>query len=283
MQSSTKQLAREAESNPVLKGFARGGYAANGVVHILIGVIALVIAFGGDGESDQTGALMAIAKAPFGFLVLWVLAIGLWALGLWNVLAGVLVRAPSQGGSGKTDSTTDKAKQQGSKWGQRVSHWGQAVVFIAIGLVAASVALGARADSEQSTENASRGVLSIPGGPFVLGAVGLGIGIGGVAFVVMGVMRSFEKKMTIPSNGIGPAVKGLGIVGYIAKGIALAIVGILLIVAAIRVDPDEAGGLDAAIAALIALPYGPWLAGGVGAGLIAYGVFLLFRARYAEL
>ena len=283
MHSSTKQLARKAESSPVLQGSARGGYAANGVVHILIGVIALVIAFGGDGDSDQSGALLAIADAPFGFIALWILAIGLWALGLWNLLAGVLVRAPAGASSGKSDSTTEKAKQQGSKWGQRVSHWGQAAVFVALGLVAASVALGARADSEQTTEDASRGVLSIPGSPFVLGIIGIGIGIGGVAFMVMGVMRSFEKKMTIPSDGIGPAVKSLGIVGYLAKGIALAVVGVLLIVAAIQVDPDEAGGLDAAIAALIALPYGPWLAAGVGGGLIAYGVFLFFRARYADL
>ncbi|MET0861468.1 MAG: DUF1206 domain-containing protein, partial [Microbacterium sp.] len=84
-------------------------------------------------------------------------------------------------------------------------------------------------------------------------------------------------------GGIGPAVKTLGIVGFIAKGIALVIVGILLLVASVKVDPAAAGGLDGAMTALLALPYGPWLAGAVGVGLIAYGVFCFFRARFARL
>jgi Domain of Unknown Function (DUF1206) len=278
--NDVKKVARKAESSNALRAVARAGYAANGIVHILIGVITLVIAFGGDGESDQAGALKAIAGAPFGFVLLWVLAIALWALGLWHIFEGVLVPSAA---SRDSDGTIDSAKRQGSTWGRRLSEFGQAIVFIALGLIAASVALGARVDSEQSAEDASRGLLAIPGGPIVLGLIGLGIGIGGISFVVMGVMRSFEKKMSIPNGGIGPTVKTLGIVGFIAKGIALVIVGILLIVAAVKIDPAEAGGLDGAISALLALPYGPWLAGAVGIGLIAYGAFCFFRARFARL
>ncbi|SDH40647.1 DUF1206 domain-containing protein [Microbacterium pygmaeum] len=280
MSSDVKKVARKAESSTPLRAVARAGYAANGLVHILIGVITLVLAFGGDGESDQAGALNAIAAAPFGFVLLWVLAIALWALGLWHLFEGVLVSAPA---STSSDGTVETAKRQGSKWGRRISEWGQAVVFVALGLIAAVVALGARVDSEQSTEDVSRGVLSIPGGPIVLGLIGLGVGIGGVSFIVMGFLRSFEKKMSIPAGGIGPAVKTLGIVGFIAKGIALVIVGILLLVASVKVDPAAAGGLDGAMTALLALPYGPWLAGAVGVGLIAYGVFCFFRARFARL
>jgi succinate dehydrogenase/fumarate reductase cytochrome b subunit len=272
---TAKDAARTAESSRAFEAMARAGYAANGVVHILIGVIVLVLAFGGRGESDQAGAFTAIADAPFGFVALWVLAIALWALGLWHFFEGFLVR-PAAGAAGA-------AKREGSKWGRRIGEWGQTAVFVALGLIAASVALGARIDAEQSTEDASRGILSIPGGPFVLGLVGMGVGIGGISFIVMGFLRSFEKKMTIPEGGVGPGVKALGIVGFIAKGIALTIVGILLLIAAIRLDPGTAGGLDGAISALLALPYGPWLAGAVGVGLISYGVFCFFRARFADL
>jgi len=73
------------------------------------------------------------------------------------------------------------------------------------------------------------------------------------------------------------------VVGFIAKGIALLIVSVLLVVGAVQVDPEAAGGLDAAIDALIAMPYGPPLVAGVGVGLIAYGIFCLFRAPYADL
>ena len=99
----------------------------------------------------------------------------------------------------------------------------------------------------------------------------------------MGVMRSFQKKMTIPSGALGTFVTTLGVVGYIAKGIALAIVGVLLVVAAVTSDASQAGGLDDAFDTLRGLFLGPLLVALVGVGFIAYGLFLFFRARYARL
>jgi hypothetical protein len=61
------------------------------------------------------------------------------------------------------------------------------------------------------------------------------------------------------------------------------IVGILLIFASFSSDADTAGGLDGALQALLALDLGPLLVAVVGAGFIAYGVFCLFRARFAHL
>ncbi len=262
-----KDAARAAESNTLLRVLARCGFAANGIVHIAVGAIALAIAFGGDGDADQTGALKALAAAPLGFALLWVLAVALWALAAWHLVEGILARA-----SGTVQH-----------WRVRLSEWGQTVVFAALGVLAASVALGARPDAEEAAEEASRGVLSIPGGPFVLAAVGVAIGITGVVFVVMGIRRSFEQKIRVPRGAWGAAVKTLGVVGFIAKGVALAIVAVLLLIAAVRVDPETAGGLDGAMTALLALAYGPWIVGAVGVGLIAYGLFCLTRARYERL
>ena len=255
MSSEVKHVARKAEESRTFRAGARAGFAANGFVHVLVGVIVLVVAFGGDGETDQAGAFKAVAAAPAGFIGLWLLAIALLALGLYHLLEGIL----AWGG--------DAAR----KWGRRVAEWGQALVFIALGLIAASVALGARPDADEAAEDASRGLLAIPGGPYVLGLIGIGIGIAGIAFIVMGILRSFETKMSLPPGPVGAGVKTLGIVGFIAKGIALIILGILLLVAAVDVDPSAAGGLDAAIDALLALACGPLLVGAVGVGLIAYG------------
>jgi len=270
--AAPKRVAREAEQSTPFRALARAGYAANGLVHILIGAIALVVAFGGDGVSDQSGALMAIAGVPFGFLLLWIVAITLWALGVWQLLEGILMRASSQ-----------EAPEVAGKWGRRVGAWGQAAIFIALGLIAASVALGARVDTEEAAENASRGLLSIPGGPIVLFLLGVGIGIGGIVFIVMGARRTFRNKMDIPEQGIGRGVAGLGTVGFIAKGVALVIVGVLLVIASLSSDADAAGGLDGALQALLALAFGPMLVGVVAAGFIAYGLFCLFRAKFARL
>jgi len=263
---AAKDAAREATTSTVFRVLARSGFAANGVVHILIGAIILAVATGTRAEADQVGAFKAIATAPLGFVALWMVAIALWALALWHVAEGVLARG-----------------ERPRKWGTRVSEWGQALVFAGLGAVAAAVALGARPNAEDTAEDASRGVLAIPGGVFLLGAVGAGFAVAGVVFVVMGVRRTFRNKVTIPRAGPGRSLAGLGAVGFVAKGVALGIIGILLLVAAVKVDPAAAGGLDGAVDGLLEFTFGRALAAVVGVGLIAYGVFCIFRARYARL
>ncbi|MFE5410051.1 DUF1206 domain-containing protein [Microbacterium sp. NPDC056569] len=272
LKAHAKELAREAESNSVFEALARAGYAANGVIHALIGIIVIVIASGGDGEGDQAGAMKAVAGAPVGFVVLWLIAIGLWALALWHLSEGILAHDLSGDVEGAA-----------RKWGRRVAEFGQAAVFAALGAISAAVAMGARPDGEEAAEGASRSLLQIPGGPILLGLLGIAIGIGGIAFVVMGVLRSFRKRMRLPDGGLGRGLATLGIVGFVAKGVALLIVGVLLVIAAVRADAKTAGGLDGAVDALLDLPLGPALAWVVGLGFLAYAAFTIARARFARM
>jgi len=75
----------------------------------------------------------------------------------------------------------------------------------------------------------------------------------------------------------------LGVVGYVAKGIALFAVGVLFVVAAFTFDPEKASGLDGALKSLADLPFGIVILVAVGIGLIAYGLFLVARSRLARL
>lgn len=266
MTSTHKHVARKAESTPAFRALARVGFAANGVVHILIGAIAFAVAFGGGGESDQSGAMTAIAQAPLGFVLLWVLTIGLLALTVWYIIEGILARG---------DGT--------SKWGERLASWGRAVAYLSLGIVALTFAMGGSSDSEESTESTTSGVLQLPGGPFIVGAAGVAvIAIAGY-FVFKGATRKFEEQISMPGGTISTGVRALGTVGYIAKGIALGVIGVLLIVAAVQLDPEKAAGFDGALKTLLGLPFGPWLVAIIGAGLIAYGIYQFARARYAKL
>ena len=74
-----------------------------------------------------------------------------------------------------------------------------------------------------------------------------------------------------------------GMVGYIAKGIAVGVVGVLFVVAALTHDPEKASGLDGALKSLADLPFGTFILWLVGAGLIIYGVYCFARARYARM
>jgi hypothetical protein len=267
MRQEVREAARAAQSSVWFRRAARAGFAANGVVHAIIGVIVLAATLGADTASDQTGAFRGIAAVPLGFVVLWSLAAALWALAAWHLLQAVLARR------------ADLPR----KLGRIVSEAGQALAFGVIGALAAVVAAGGRPDAEEAAEGASRGVLTVPGGNLLLGAVGLGVGIAGIAFVTMGVLRSFRKKVALPSGWAGVAVGALGVFGFVAKGAALVTVGVLLIIAAIRLDPQTAGGLDGAVHALLNMPAGPLAGWTVGLGFISYGVFNGFRAVYARL
>ncbi len=267
MPRSVKSAARSAEASTPLRVLARGGYVANGLIHVIVGVIALAVAWSGRGETDQAGAFAAIAAAPLGFAGLWALAVLLWALGVYHAIHGVALRIES------------RAK----RWRRRLAEWGQAVLFLGMGVIATAVALGARPNPDKSAEDASRDLLTIPGGPLLLALAGVAIGVSGVVWIVMGARRSYRERVALPSGSAGHAISSLGAVGFVSKGVALLVVGALLMIAAFLHDPDPAGGLDAAIESIRTLPFGPVLVTAVGIGFLAYGVFCGFRARYARL
>jgi Domain of Unknown Function (DUF1206) len=124
-------------------------------------------------------------------------------------------------------------------------------------------------------------VLGLPGGQFLVGAVGLGIVVAGGSKIYAGWQKSFRKDMDMPSDQRARMVaERTGQVGFIAKGIAIGLIGILVVIAAVQFDPKEASGLDAALKSLAAQPFGPYLLVAVALGLACYGVFCFFDARY---
>ncbi|KQQ18959.1 hypothetical protein ASF48_16595 [Rathayibacter sp. Leaf299] len=266
--TQAKQAADDAQDSTAVRTLARFGYAANGLVHILIGVIALQVARGGGGSADQSGALGALSSTPGGTVVLWVCTVGLFGLALWGILEAFLVV---------------KGDTELKKWGSRLKEAAKAVVYAALGVTALRFAMGDGSSSSQSSKSASAQLLSAPGGVVLLVLVGvIVLAIGGV-FVYRGVSKKFLENVAEPGGTAGTVVTWLGIVGYTAKGIVLGALGVLLIVAAVKHDPEQAGGLDEALKSLTELPFGVFLLGFVAVGLIAYGVFCFARARWPRL
>lgn len=99
--------------------------------------------------------------------------------------------------------------------------------------------------------------METPGGPILLALVGAGIIVAGIV--------------------------ALGVAGYVAKGVSIAVIGVMVGAAGLQNDPESAGTLDSAFKLLEDLPGGTVLAAAVGVGFIAYGVFCGFRAYYARL
>jgi hypothetical protein len=246
---------------------ARIGYVVLGVLHILIGVIAISIARGGGGDADQGGAMEQIRQTPAGGVLLWIIVLGLVALAIWQIAEAFLERGAD-------------AKK---KWGHRIKYLGTAAAYLAIAGTALVSAVGGRSESSESSQSLSAQLLAAPAGVALLVLVGVAVGAVGVAFVVRGIARAFTKHLALPGGSVGTAVVTLGVVGYVAKGVAVAVTGFLFVVAAITHDPETAGGLDAGLRALAGLPYGQIILWIVGAGLALYGLFCFARARYARM
>ncbi len=265
--SSPRSVARGASSTPGFRAVARLGYAVNGLLHVLIGGLAIGVAVGAGGQSaDQSGALTQLAGTPGGVFVLWIVVVGLLALALWELINGLIM-----------------PRGENRKAGKRVSAGGKAVAYAAVAVTAFTFARGATTSSAQSTTSFSATLLSAPGGVVLLVALGLAVVGIGVFFVVRGARRTFTRDIRVPSGTAGTATVALGAIGYVAKGIALAVVGILFVIGAATVNPGEATGLDGALKALAALPFGTFILIAVGVGLIAYGLYCGLRARLAKL
>src|ERR1700686_2144398 len=81
------RTTRNAATGKWMTGFARLGYAAKGVVYIIIGFLAAQLALGqGGAATDQKGALHVIYDQSFGKFLLIVVAIGLLAFALWSLI-----------------------------------------------------------------------------------------------------------------------------------------------------------------------------------------------------
>jgi len=86
MTASNGGTAEQAGDSATLEALARAGLIAYGVIHILIGWLALQLAWGTSSSksADPSGALRTLADQPLGEILLWLVAVGLVALALWQ-------------------------------------------------------------------------------------------------------------------------------------------------------------------------------------------------------
>jgi hypothetical protein len=262
-----KYAARDAAHSEPIGWLGRLGLVAMGVSYGLVAALALRLALQESGETeDRGGALQTIAQDGFGRVVVFLLAIGFAGYAIWRVAEAVFDR----GGEGK------RAKGLVV----RASFLGRALIYTALCITAVAVLLGSSGESNEKQETAT--VLDWPAGRWIVAAVGAGfIGAAGWNFF-RGATQRFKEELNTGEMGSGEErlVTFVGVTGVFARGVVFSLIGIFLIKAALEYDPQEAIGLDGALNKVVAQDYGRFLLGVVAAGLLAFGVFCLFQARY---
>lgn len=256
--SDVTGTAQQARHSPVVEKGARLGYAVIGLVHLLIGYLALRIAFGGGGEqADQSGALSTLASNPGGAALLWIAVVGFALLAVWQVTV---------------IATDEEAKE-------KAVAAGKAVMYAAFAVTASRLATGGSSDSREQTQDFTATLMEDPGGRIAVGLIGLAVIGGGGFHVYQGWTEGFLEDLAA-HPGRWAVVAGR--IGYVAKGVALIVVGGLFVVAALKERASEATGLDGALRTLREAPYGKVLLTLVAIGIAAYGVYSFARARYAK-
>lgn len=254
----TRSAATSARDNTWFERVARFGFAASGVLHILLAWIVLRLAFGQGGSADQSGALATLSAQTGGTAMLWVAAVALAALGLWHGVEAVVEH-----------DLKDRGKAAAV-----------AVVHLALAFSAAKFALGSGQSSGQQNAGLSAKMMQSGWGSAVLIVVALVvIGVGGY-HVYKGVSKRFLKHL---DSGGGSMITPLGIAGYVAKGLVLIGAGLLVIVATLSSDPAKASGVDAAIKTLGSMPFGKILLVLAAIGIAAYGAFNIVRSRHEDM
>jgi hypothetical protein len=245
---------------------ARAGLVARGIIYILIGWIAVLVALGhGSHEADQQGALQYLAGKPYGLVSLWLLGIGFAAYALWRLSEAAF------GGAG-----------DGKRAGPRLRSLARAVIYGGLSYLTFQVLSGTQGSQSGQQQDVTARVMQHPGGRWLVGIVGLVIIVVGLVLTMEGVRRKFMKYLR--TSQMGPrtrrVVELLGATGTVARGVVVTLVGIGVVDAAVSYNSAASGGIDKALLGLRNQPAGPVLLMLVALGLVIFGIYGLCEARW---
>lgn len=269
------QKVDQTARKPVTIMLGRLGYAAKGVVYMVIGILAALAALGNGGATtDRKGAVQKIYEQPFGVFLLAVIAFGLACYAIWSFIMAA-ADTENKGTDPKGIAT-------------RLVYAGIGVSYLLFAFAAVQLLTGAGNMGKNSDTNAkdwTAQLLSKPFGVVLVIIAGLVVlGVAGYEFY-KAYKAGFKKHLEMGqmSGQMQEWLVRFGRFGLAARGVVFAVMGIFLILAALRNDPNQAKGLGGALNELASQAYGQVLLGIVAIGLIAYGLYSLGEARYRRM
>jgi hypothetical protein len=260
-----EQLGQEVHQSKTLDGAIRFGMVVYGVVHLIVAWLAVQLALGQGGkQASQKGAMQTLAKEPAGTLLLWLVAVGMFALVVWRVIEMVVGHQEYDGGK---------------RWRKRATSGFKAIVYGYLGVTALRFAVGA---SSGKSTNYTAKLMDQTYGRWIVGGIGAAIVLYGVSYARRGWTEKFMENLDARGTlgDAGTAYRWVGKVGYIAKGVAFCVVGGLFVTAAYTHEAKKSGGLDDALHKVLQQPFGPFLLVLIAAGIACYGLFCFARARH---
>ena len=268
-----RAAGRRASSSTPFQILARSGLTARGIIYILVGYLAVRIAFGKSGQAaDRQGALQTVARTTGGTLILWFLAIGFAGLTLLHFSEALL---------GRSDPDGHKARK-------RLAALARALFYAVVCATTIAFVIGAGgpgSTDQKSKDLTGKAMHDLPAGRWLVLAVGIGFVAGGVGIAAGALRRHFEKQLRTGrmSPRVRKVVEALGMVGCSTRAVVFAAVGLFLGYAAVTFDPNKAKGVDGTLRQFASTAVGPWLLVLVALGLVVFGLYSFCEARWRRL
>jgi hypothetical protein len=255
--------------NPLLIKLGRVGYAAKGLVYIVVGFLATEAAFGQGGKTtDSKGALRTIGEAPFGRIALIIVMIGLFGYAAWRLV------------SAATDA--ERRGEQPSSIALRIGEAFRGLAYGSLAVWTLKYLLHKQAPSGNNAPGFVHKVMTFPGGRAIVILAGLGFLVYAIYQIYKAASGKFLKRLNLSSAS--PATKTFverfGRFGIVARAVVFGMIGVLIVRAAWTYDPSKAGGIAQSLNAIARQPKGQILYGIVALGLIAFGLLQIATAKY---
>ncbi|WP_369240748.1 DUF1206 domain-containing protein [Streptomyces sp. R21] len=262
---------RRTARGSLTRGAARAGLTARGVIYLLVGVLALQIAFGDGGkQADRSGALDELSGKPFGAVLLWALGVGLVGMALWRL----------------SEALFGSVGQDGRSVKKRLAALARCVfyTFVAYSVLSFAAGSGGASSSDKQSRDVTAEALDLPAGQWLVGAAGAAIVVAGGWIGARAVLRRYRRELKLGemSRSVRRLVDTTSVAGGVARGLVFVAAGAFAIRAAVEYEPDKAKGMDDTLRSFADTPAGPWLLVCVATGLVLFGVFSFAMARWRK-
>ena len=250
--------------------FARTGFAIKGAIYVLLGILAVVAAVGPNGKvTGKEGVLQWLDHQPLGPVLLVLIMVGL--------LGYVVLRFMQ---------AFKDTNNKGTDWKgitTRILYFIRGVSYILLVFACFFIVFPGLKILDKEDGKTMTKVIELPAGNIAVAMVGaffIGFGIFEIGRALTG---SFKHHLNL--NSVTDRIRGvyntIGVIGYLARGIILCLIGFLIVEAAFNAYVDKAPFTTQAFNILSSL-LGEFYMGIVAAGLAFYGIFYIVKARHYQ-